>query len=103
MTTKIGINGFGRIGRLTARVMKQRGDEIERRADAGEFAKQRDHPVVVLQGVQTHPRQAIEACRQILVVGLVHVPKERQPDFGFCHIMWGRQRVSTLSRVRTLA
>ena len=29
MAIKVAINGFGRIGRLTARVMKQRGDEID--------------------------------------------------------------------------
>ncbi|MGI8981681.1 MAG: type I glyceraldehyde-3-phosphate dehydrogenase [Pirellulaceae bacterium] len=29
MAIRVAINGFGRIGRLTARVMKQRGDEID--------------------------------------------------------------------------
>ena len=43
---------------------------------SGKLFQERDHPVVVLQGVQPDPRQDVLACDQILVKGLVHVPED---------------------------
>jgi hypothetical protein len=43
--------------------------------DLGKLLQQFDHPVVVFQGVQTYPGQAVLTCDQILVIGLMLVPE----------------------------
>src|SRR5258706_8160826 len=49
---------------------------------AGEFLQQFDHPVVVFQGVQPGPRQAILPGDQIFVEGLVLVPEDDDSNLG---------------------
>ena len=70
-----------RIARLVARkrleLHQHRGHEVEGQAHRGELPEQRDHPPVVLQRVQPHPRQDVLPCEQVLVERLMHVPQER--------------------------
>src|ERR1019366_10578979 len=49
--------------------------------DVWELLHQFHHPVVVLQGMQSHPGKAILAGYHVLVERLVHMPQEHQPDF----------------------
>ena len=42
--------------------------------------EQGGHLVVVLDGVQPHPRQQVGVGEIVLVVGLVHVPHQREMD-----------------------
>ena len=56
---------------------QQRGHQVECELHVRELAQQRDHPVVVLERVQPHPREDVLACGEILVVRLMHVPEKR--------------------------
>ncbi len=66
----------GTVRREGLELHEQRGDEVERDADARELAKQRNHPVVVLQGMQPHPGENVLPGDEVLVIRLVHVPQE---------------------------
>ena len=55
---------------------QQRRHQVEGDADARELAEQRHHAPVVLDGVQTHPREDVLAGREVLVIGLMHVPEQ---------------------------
>ena len=55
---------------------QERRNQVERHPDGRKFAQQRDHPVVVLQGVEANPGEDVLAGDQIFVVRLVHVPEE---------------------------
>jgi hypothetical protein len=48
----------------------------------GKLVQQLHHPVVVFQRVQAHPRQAIFACNQVFIKGLVLVPKDYNAEYG---------------------
>ncbi len=61
---------------------EQRRNQIEGEFDPWKFVEERHHPVVVLEGMQADPRQDVLTGREILVVGLVHVPENG--DFGHC-------------------
>ena len=63
---------------------EHRRHQIERQADAGELAHERGHAVVVLQRVQTHPRQDVLAGGEVFVIRLVHVPEDC--DVSHCGI-----------------
>jgi hypothetical protein len=46
--------------------------------DGWEFTHDRDHAVVILQAMQPNPRHSVNVFCQVLVIGLVHVPKEHE-------------------------
>jgi hypothetical protein len=48
----------------------------------GELIQQLHHAVIIFEGVQTGPRQAIFTCNQILVKRLVLMPKKDNPQRG---------------------
>src|SRR2546429_6616539 len=48
--------------------------------EVGELAKQFDHAVVVLEGVQARPRENIAASFWVAVLRLMHVPQHNQMD-----------------------
>jgi hypothetical protein len=47
--------------------------------DVGKLLQQSDHAVVVLEGVHTHPRQAVLTGDQIFVKRLMLVPQYYDP------------------------
>ena len=55
---------------------QQRRHEVERHAHGGKLAQDRHHAVIILQGVQPHPRQDVLPGDEILVIRLVHVPQQ---------------------------
>jgi hypothetical protein len=55
---------------------EQRRHQIERHPDVGKLAQNRHHAVIVLQRVETHPRQDVLAGHEVFVVRLVHVPQD---------------------------
>ncbi len=69
----------GAIGRECLELHQQRRHEVERHPDRRKLAHERDHPEVVLQPVQPHPRQDVLVRHEILVVRLMHVPEEGDP------------------------
>src|ERR1051326_149408 len=54
----------------------QRWNEVEGLMDVGKLVQQFDHAVVVLEGVQAYPGQAVFAGDQIFIKGLVLMPKD---------------------------
>ncbi len=60
----------------------QRRHQIEVLVNIGKLIQQLHHAVVVLEGMQAHPRQAILARHQILVKGLVLVPEKDETQGG---------------------
>ena len=60
----------------------QRWHQVEGLMDVGKLVQQFHHAVIVFQRMQAHPRQAIFACDQILVKGLVLVPKNDDAKSG---------------------
>ena len=72
-------------GAVVLDLRDQRGHDVEVLVNAGELLQQFDHAVVVLEGVQTHPRQAIFTADQVLVKGLVHVPQKEKSDTTLRH------------------
>ena len=56
----------------------QRRHQVEGDAEPREFLEHGDHAPVVLDGVQPHPRQDVLAGGEVLVIGLVHVPQQRE-------------------------
>ena len=67
----------GAVGRERFDLDQQRGHQVERHADRGEFAQQRYHAPVIFKGVQADPRKDVLAGHQILVERLMHMPEER--------------------------
>src|SRR5271166_1894806 len=59
----------------------QRRNEVEVLMDMGKLVQEFHHPIVVLEGMEPDPREPILARDHVLVKGLVHVPKQHQPDF----------------------
>ena len=57
-------------------------DQVEGDLDLGELAHERDHAVIVLEGMQAHPRQDVLVSDQILVERLVHVPQDGNASHG---------------------
>ena len=55
---------------------EQRRHQVEGGFDRGELAQQRDHPPVILDGVEPHPGKHVLPRRQVLVKRLVHVPQK---------------------------
>ena len=69
----------GAVGREGLELHEQRRHQVERHPDRRKLAQQRDHPEVVLERMQPHPRQDVLAGHEILVVRLMHVPEEGDP------------------------
>jgi hypothetical protein len=59
-----------------ADLRQQRRHQVERDTNAREFAQQRHHAPVVLDGVEPHPRQDVVTGGEIHVIRLMHVPQE---------------------------
>jgi hypothetical protein len=55
---------------------QERRHEVERHADVRKLAQQRDHAVVVLEGMKADPRQHVLVGGPIFVIRLVHVPQD---------------------------
>ena len=64
------------VGRELLELDEQRRHQVERDPHVRKFAKERHHAVVVLQRVQSHPRQDVLAGHEVLVIRLVHVPQQ---------------------------
>jgi hypothetical protein len=68
-----------RIARCSRNVVFKLGDErwndVEGLVNPGKLIQDLDHPIVVLQGVQADPRQPVLGGNQILVEGLMLMPK----------------------------
>ena len=60
---------------------EQRRHEIERDADVRKLPEERHHAVVVLEGMEPHPRQDVLVGDEVFVERLVHVPE----DGDLCH------------------
>ena len=58
----------------------KRRDEIERRMDAGKFAKDFHHAPVVFEGVQARPGKQVLTGGRIAVLRLMHVPENDEID-----------------------
>jgi len=67
-----------RLLRVVLYLHHQRRNQVEGHVEGGEIPEDRHHPEVILQRVQARPRHGVPALRQILVIGLVHVPKQHQ-------------------------
>src|SRR5580698_6206250 len=73
---------LGRARHIILNLHHQGGHNIEVLMNAGKLIEQLDHSVVVLEGVQTHPGQAVFTCNQILVERLVLMPKKDDAQGG---------------------
>ena len=60
----------------------ERRHQVEGDMHAGELLEHGDHAPVVLDRVHPHPGQDVLAGGEVLVVGLVHVPQQRQLHHG---------------------
>ena len=73
-----------KVGRLAPAVLvdlgQQRGDEVEGLTHPRVGVEQRHHLVVVLDRMQPHPGQEVRVGEVVLVVGLMHVPHQRQAN-----------------------
>ena len=58
---------------------EHRRHEVEGDLHGRELPKERHHPVIVLQPMETDPRQDVLSGHQILVERLMHVPEDRHP------------------------
>ena len=58
----------------------QRRHQVEVLVHVGKLIQQFHHAVIVFQGMQPHPRQAVLAGDQILVQGLVLMPEQDQAE-----------------------
>src|SRR5262245_11913031 len=82
LQAKLQIPVVGLIGRECLQLHEERRHQVERGANLRELLQQRHHAVVVLQGMQANPRQDVLARDEVLVIGLVHVPEERNGGHG---------------------
>ena len=67
----------GGSGDIILYLRDQRRNQIEGLMDIGKFVQQLHHAVIILQGVEAHPGQAVLAGDQVLVKRLVLVPQEQ--------------------------
>ena len=67
-----------RVAGIILNLPDKRGHHIERGVDGGKIPHDRHHAVVILQRMQTHPGHGVNVFRQVLVKGLVHVPKKHE-------------------------
>jgi hypothetical protein len=66
----------GTVLRERLQLKQHRRHQVEGDPQVGKLAGQRDHPVVVLHGMEPDPRQQMLARHEVFVEGLMHVPQD---------------------------